>query len=411
MLPDGTPLYFIKIMKILIVSQHFYPDSFRINEIATELVNRGNEVTVLTSLPDYATGRVPKDCRGLKNRKFDFNGVSVIRSFSFSRRNGVLFRALNYVSFCLSSTLKALFMKEKFDLAICYQTSPVLMANAARAIANKQKIPFLNYCLDLWPECLKAWNVGEDNPLFKLMHSYSKKLYNRADGIAVSSKPFIEYLKTINGVDENKIRYMPQHSDDMNLKPKIGSTDIVRLSFGGNIGSVQNIDCIVKAVAELKELNGFRVDIYGDGSELENCKKLAEELQIQHKICFHGRVGREELWQEYEKADAFLLTLRAEDGIGLTAPAKLQEYMSGNRPIIAAIGGAAEDIISSANCGICVPAGDYKALAEAIKKFVLNKNDYNNLAENGRRYFEENFTLNKFMVSLEQFLNDFERSK
>jgi len=398
-------------MKILIVSQHFFPDSFRINEIATELVNRGNEVTVLTSLPDYATGKVPKECKGLKNRRFNYNGVSVIRTFSVSRRSGVLFRALNYASFCMSSTLKARKLKEKFDIVICYQTSPVLMANAARAVANKQKIPFLVYCLDLWPESLKAWGVGEGNPLFKLMHSYSKKLYNSADAIAVSSKPFIEYLRDINGVSANKIRYIPQHSDDMNLPLKTNNKGVLHLAFGGNIGSVQNIDCIVKAIAELKDMSGFIVDIYGDGSELENCKNLSYKLQTDDKIRFHGRVSREQLWDEYKKTDAFLLTLKSEGVIGLTAPAKLQEYMSGNRPIIAAIGGAAEEIITSTECGVCVPAGDYKALAGAIKKFVLNKDSYIKLAENGRKYFEENFTLKRFMLSLEKFLNDFERSK
>lgn len=396
-------------MNILIVSQHFYPDSFRINEISTELVKRGNKVTVLTSLPDYATGRVPKECKGLKNRKFNYNGVNVIRTFSVSRRNGVLFRALNYASFCISSTLKAKLMKEKFDLVICYQTSPVLMANAARALANKQKIPFIIYCLDLWPECLKAWGVGEGNPLFKFMHSYSKKMYNRADVVAVSSKPFVKYLSEVNGVEKSKMYYLPQHSDDMKLSVKDNSDGVLHLSFGGNIGSVQNVDTIVKAVAEIKTLKGFVVDIYGDGSELENCKKLAARLNTQDKIIFHGRVTKEKLWEEYQNTDAFLLTLRAEDGIGLTAPAKLQEYMSGNRPIIAAIGGAAEEIISTAKCGTCVPAGDYKVLAEAIKDFVLNKDNYNKMAENGRKFFEENFTLNKFMLSMEQLFKDFER--
>lgn len=398
-------------MNILIVSQHFFPDSFRINEIATELVKRGNKVTVITSLPDYATGRVPKECKGLKNRKFNFNGVNVIRTFSFSRRSGILFRALNYLSFCISSTLKAKGLKEKFDVTMCYQTSPVLMANAARAAAKKQKIPFLVYCLDLWPECLKAWNVGEGNPLFKLMHSYSKKLYGSADAIAVSSKPFTDYLCNVNNVKSSKICYIPQHSDDMNLPIKSGGDGLLHLSFGGNIGSVQNIDCIVKAMAELKDLNGFVVDIFGDGSELENFKKLANELNAEEKIIFHGRVDRQTLWEEYKNTDAFLLTLRSDDGIGLTAPAKLQEYMSGNRPIIAAIGGAAEEIISSSKCGVCVPSGDYKALASEIKNFVLNKSDYSQFAENGRKYFEENFTLDKFMLSLEQFLKGFERSK
>lgn len=398
-------------MNILIVSQHFYPDSFRINEIATELTKRGNKVTVLTSLPDYATGRVPGECRGIKNRKINYNGVKVIRSFSISRRSGVLFRALNYLSFCLSSTFKARFLKESFDLVLCYQTSPVLMANAAKVIAKKQKIPFLIYCLDLWPESLKAWGVGESKLLFKLMHSYSKMIYNKADAIAVSSKPFIDYLCAVNGVKKSKICYIPQHSEDMNLPFKDENNGVLHLAFGGNIGSVQNVDCIVRAVAELKNSEGFTVDIYGDGSELEACKKLAVELNVQNKIIFHGRVSRETLWENYKTSDAFLLTLKDEGIIGFTVPAKLQEYMSGNRPIIAAIGGAAEEIITSAECGVCVPAGDHKALASAIEDFVLNAASYKIFAENGRKHYEENFTLDKFMFSLEQFLKSFERSK
>ena len=396
-------------MKILIVSQHFYPDFFRINEITEALVKLGNEVTVITSLPDYATGKVPEDCKGRKNRNISYKGVSVIRTFSISRRRGMWFRALNYLSFCISSTLKAMALKEKFDVVVCYQTSPVLMANAARAVANKQKIPFCVYCLDLWPESLKAWNIGEGNLLFKLMHLYSKKLYNRADKIAVSSKPFVNYLKTINGVDESKITYISQHSDDMNLPPKSNTTNPFHLAFGGNIGSVQNVDCIIKAVAELKDLEGFVVDIYGGGSEFENCKKLSSKLNTEDKIKFHGRITRDELWNEYKNTDAFILTLKSEGSIGLTVPAKLQEYMSGNRPIIAAIDGAAAEIIGTAECGVSVAAGDYKALAEEIKKFVLTSENYSVLAENGRKYFEEHFTLNKFMDSFLKFISDFER--
>ena len=395
-------------MKILIVSQHFFPDNFRINEIAVELKKRGNEVTVITSLPDYATGRVPKNCRGLKNRKIQYEGVSVIRTFSVTRRKGVLFRALNYLSFYLSSTLKAHFLKEKFDLVLSYQTSPVLMANGARAAANKQKIPFVLYCLDIWPECIKAWGVGENNPLFKIMHSYSKKMYNRADVLVVSSKPFISNMEDINGVKSSKILYIPQHSDDMNLPLKTENNPPVRFAFGGNIGSVQNIDCIVRAVAEIKNQKDFVVEIYGDGSELENVKKLAIDLGVNDKIKFFGRVERNTLWEKYKNADAFLLTLKSEGAIGLTAPAKLQEYMSGNRPIIAAIEGAAEEIIKSSNCGLCVPAGDYVSLAKAMKKYISNKNQFSELAENGRKYFEDNFTLDVFMDSLEKA---FEKAK
>ena len=260
-------------MKILLVSQHFYPDNFRVNDIAKELVAKGHDVTVLTSLPDYATGKVPADCKGLKNRKVEWNGVKVVRSFSVSRRSGLIFRMLNYVSFFLSSTLKALTFKEKFDVVMCYQTSPVLMANGAKAYAKKHKVPFFVYCLDLWPESLKAWHVGEGNPLFKLMNKYSMSIYNGADLVGVTSKPFMNYLHTVNKVPMDKMVYLPQHAESLDLNEKMKGENTV-FAFGGNIGSVQNIECIIRAVAEIRDLNGFSVEIYGDGSELQNCKKL-----------------------------------------------------------------------------------------------------------------------------------------
>ncbi len=387
-------------MKILLVSQHFYPDNFRVNDIAKALVENGHQVTVLTSLPDYATGKVPADCKGLKNRKAQWNGIDIIRSFSVSRRSGIIFRALNYVSFLLSSTIKAKSLKEKFDMVMCYQTSPVLMANGARAYAKKHNVPFFIYCLDLWPESLKAWHVGEGNPLFKLMNAYSKSIYNSADLVGVTSKPFVEYLHTVNDVPVDKLVYLPQHAEPLNLN-KNAENDKTVFAFGGNIGSVQNIECIIRAVSKIRDLDGYTVEIYGDGSELQNCKKLSAELGADEKVTFFGRVDWNTLKENYNRADAFLLTLKSEGIIGQTIPAKLQEYMSGARPVIASIEGAAEEVINEAKCGICVSADDSDALAEAMKDFVLNRDKYINCGENGKAYFEANFTREKFISDLE----------
>ena len=387
-------------MKILLVSQHFYPDNFRVNVIAKALVENGHQVTVLTSLPDYATGKVPSDCKGLKNRKAEWNGVNIIRSFSVARRSGIIFRALNYVSFLLSSTIKARGLKEKFDMVMCYQTSPVLMANGARTYAKKHNVPFFIYCLDLWPESLKAWHVGEGNPLFKLMNAYSKSIYNSADLVGVTSKPFIEYLHTVNYVPVDKLVYLPQHAESLNLSKKEDSDKTI-FAFGGNIGSVQNIECIIRAVAKIRDLDGYAVEIYGDGSELQNCKKLSAELGADEKITFFGRVDWNTLKENYNRADAFLLTLKSEGIIGQTIPAKLQEYMSGARPVIASIEGAAEEVINEAECGICVGADNSDALAEAMKDFVLDREKYKECGENGKAYFEANFTREKFISDLE----------
>ncbi len=406
-LPAGIVQSFSKLgvsdIKILIVSQHFYPDSFRVNEIARELYKKGNDVTVLTSLPDYESGCVPKDCRGFKNRKIIYEGVKVVRSFSFSRRSGMIFRILNYLSFTISSTVKASFFKDKYDVVISYQTSPVLMANAARRVANKQKIPFLLYCLDLWPECIKAWGITEKNPLYKLMHSYSKSIYNRPDRVAVSSKPFKDYLVRVNGVSSEKIVYLPQHSDSFNLPDKQAS-DTVRFAFGGNIGSVQNIPIILKAVALIKDLEGFCFDLYGEGSELSNCKALAEELGITHKVAFHGRVSKEELLKAYKDIDAFILTLSGDSAIGLTVPAKLQEYMSCSRPVIAAIDGASAEIIADSGCGKCVSANDYRGLAATMEEFIKHPERFNDCGKKGKEYFDKYFTLDAFMDNLDNLI-------
>ena len=387
-------------MKILLASQHFYPDNFRVNDIAKELVAKGHQVTVLTSLPDYATGRVPADCKGLKNRVVEWNGVKIVRSFSISRRSGLIFRMLNYASFCISSTLKALSFKEKYDIAMCYQTSPVFMANGTKAYAKKHNIPFFVYCLDLWPESLKAWGVGENNPLFKIMNKYSMGIYNSADLVAVTSKPFINYLHTVNKVPMDKMVYLPQHAESLDLREKEVTENNV-FAFGGNIGSVQNIECIIRAVAEIRDLNGYSVEIYGDGSELEKCKKLSTELGTNEKITFFGRVNWNELKERYNNADAFLLTLKPEGIIGQTVPAKLQEYMSGGRTVIASIGGAAKEIIEESRCGICVPSDDHKALADAMKYFVENRDKFGSCEQNGKDYFNKNFTRDKFITDLE----------
>lgn len=391
-------------MNILVVSQHFFPDNFRINDICAALIDGGHEVTVLTSLPDYATGFVPAEYKDKQKRREVYNGVKVIRTFSVQRRTGVIFRALNYVSFMISSTLKARRLKDKFDVVLSYQTSPVLMANAARAASKKQKIPMLLYCLDLWPESLKAWHVGENNPLFTLMRSYSRKMYNYADMVAVSSMPFIDYHKRVNKVDPKNMVYLPQHSEDMSLAPKARG-EVTRFAFGGNIGSVQNIECIIRAVNRLKDLPGFAVDIYGDGSELDNCKNLAQSLDAADKIIFHGRVDRETLWKAYEQVDAFLLTIKGEGEIGNTLPAKLQEYMSGNRPIFAAAPSAVCAVIQEANCGVAVDDNNDLALAAEMRKFILDKDYLNTAGENGRAYFESHFTRETFIGDLLVYLN------
>ena len=110
-------------MKILEVNQHYWPENFRVTEICEALVERGHTVTALVGLPNYPSGIVPKEYKWFKNRKQEHNGVHIRRCFEIGRKPGKLGLAINYVSFTLSATLKALFMKKVFDVIYSFSTS------------------------------------------------------------------------------------------------------------------------------------------------------------------------------------------------------------------------------------------------------------------------------------------------
>lgn len=392
-------------MKILIVGQYYYPDNFRINDISKEFAQRGHRVTVLTGLPDYTTGKVPWKYKFFRRRREVVDGVDVIRVPIIARRTGFLFRAVNYLSFLINSTLYAQFAKKDYDIIFSYQSSPVTMANAALTMKKRSGKKLFLYCLDIWPECLKVWNIPERSILFRLVHRYSEWVYRKCDVIGVTSYPFIDYLTQTNHVDPARLVYIPQHSDDVltaELTECTAESSVIRFAFGGNIGSAQDVECIILAVHRLSDLKCFEVHIYGDGSNLENCIQLVNQLREDQKIIFHGRVTGDELIHAYEKIDAFLLTLRGDNAVGMTMPAKLQEYMALGKPVFAAIDGAAAHVITQAECGMVARASDDRGLADNMRKYIEDPSRYCRLGLNARRYYEEHFTKDVFIDKLEK---------
>lgn len=396
-------------MNILVISEYFYPDSFGINSIVSELTQMGHKVRVLTGLPDYTNSRIPKEYKWLRRRREKFGEVEVVRVPTIARRRGILFRALSYGSFLSSSCLYARFCKKKeFDVIFVYQTSPVFQGVPARKLKKRAGKKLVLYCCDLWPESLKAWHVKETSYLFRLVRGMSRRIYNSCDTVAISSKPFREYLMEVCKVENQRIVYLPQHAEDYFAEicgtyEENGEIDFL---FAGNIGAVQNVDCIINAIPHIQTEQPFRVHIVGDGSELENCKKLAEQLGVQDRICFHGRYPQSEMERFYRLADCFLLTLRGGDFIGMTLPAKSQSYLSAGKPIVAAVDGAASEMMREADCGEVVTAGDVIGLAEKMSQIADQFERYREKGKNGRKFYEENYTKEKFMKSLETLLSE-----
>lgn len=399
-------------MNILIISQLYYPEEFLINEIAEKLAALGNNVTVVTGLPHYPHTKIPKEYRWFKKRKEIINGVEVIRNFEIPRGKGALRLAINYLSFVISGYLKCAFMKKKYDVVFCYQLSPVTMGIPAIKAAKKQKAKLVMYTLDIFPESIKSHISNEKNFIYKMIAKLSKRIYNKCDKLLVTSPSFIDYMVKVNNVAESKLHYIPQHYSnelfDLDLtKSKNGYFDFM---FAGNIGYAQDIDTIVYA-AKLINVPNVKFHIVGDGSRLEYIKKLVYDNSLEDKFIFYGKVNRKEMYKYYKKADCLLLTLRSNTRVGDTIPGKLQAYMSAGKMIIAAINGDAQKIINEANCGLFCKASDYEKLAENILEYINNVDKYKDYGLNGKKYFEKNFTIDKYINNLLKYLNNNENKE
>lgn len=390
-------------MRILIVSQYYYPEQFQINEIAPELVRRGHEVTVLTGLPNYPLGEIYD---GYTVGEETVDGVHVIRVNERPRKKGALNLILNYFSYANAATKKINNLTSEFDIVISYQLSPVLMLKPAIKYAKKNNKPLVCYCLDIWPESAKAHTSIK--PLYGLIASYSKRLYQSCDHIAVTSNPFIDYLSETNDIKKDKMSYIPQHADSslLSIDMKAEDNGITDFMYAGNFGKGQTLDVIIKAVAEIKN-ESFVVHMVGDGTQREELKELTKALGVQNKFVFYGNQRREVMPDFYRKADALLITLRGNNAVGNTMPGKLQTYMTTGKPIFGAINGAASEVINEARCGSCVPAGDYKGLSLLMKDYIDNRDKYIECGDNAKEYFEEHFTLDIFCNRLEDLLRSF----
>lgn len=381
-------------MKILVICQYYYPENFQITPVCEQLVADGNEVTVLTGLPNYPIGRIPDKYKKRRNRREKINGVDVIRCTEIGRRKGAIFLALNYLSFYLSAMQSIKSVSPNYDVVFTYQLSPVLMGLPSRWYVKKYKKPHLLYCCDIWPESIKMYIKKDNNIIFKWVKEISKKVYMSADVIAVQSKSFLGYLSETHGLKKNTMVYVPAFASEEYLEEDFtpDNNGVIDYVFMGNLGIAQDLSAIVKAFYEAtRRMDNIRLHMVGDGTCLEQVKKEVKEYGLEDKVTFYGRRPVSEMPQYYKLADACLVSLKADNATGLTLPSKVQGYMAAGKPIIGMIDGSANEVINEAKCGICVHAGDIVGLENAFCEFAQNFEKYQSCGENGRDYFKRNF--------------------
>ena len=398
--------------KILICTNHFYPETFRCNDVAFELASRGYDVTVLTAIPDYPKGKYYDGYGVFRKRCETINGVKVIRGFIIPRGNGGAIRLLlNYLSYFISSIIISIFLGlfRKYDKVLIHETSPVMIGVPAVIVKKLRKCPLYFWVLDLWPESLQAAGGISNKRVLMVFGKLTTWLYKNSDKILISSKGFEESIVE-KGDFKDKIIYFPNWADKaLEVKGDYKLPDMpsgFKVMFAGNIGEAQDFDHIMEAAKFLQDEKDIHFVFVGDGRKRSWVENYRDENQLKDTVHWVGRHPVEAMPAFFEQADVMLMTLKDVSIFSLTAPAKLQAYMSAGRPILAMMNGEGPRIIKEAACGYSVPASDSRALADTILKLSrMSKEELQVLGQNGRLYQQQHFDLDKSIDHLEKILH------
>lgn len=408
-------------MKICIFTNHFFPEDFKVNDIAFELAKLGHEITVLTAIPDYPKGKFFDGYSLFRRRREVVNGVNVIRLPIIPRGKGGAIRlVLNYLSyyFCLSVFTFFHGLKNKYDRIFVHLTSPFFIGVCARKLSKRQRIPLLFWVLDLWPESLISAG-GISNPLIiKPQIRMVQKVYDQCSKILISSKGFEKSICE-KGDYKEKLIYFPNWAEDVKgecpadfdinkLEPFASKKeDDFILLFAGNIGEAQNLDAVLKAATLLKEKKNIKFVFVGDGRRKEVLEQFAKENNLQETVFFLGRYPITTMPVFMNAADVLMFSLKDELCFNLTVPAKVQFYMSQGKTIIAMINGDGAELVREANCGISVSAGNFEAFADAIVTLSeMSMEELKRLGYSGKKFYDINFSKQKRINQLNKLLKE-----
>ncbi|MBT8558145.1 glycosyltransferase family 4 protein [Polynucleobacter paneuropaeus] len=398
-------------MRILIVSQYFWPEVFRINEVVCSLVEKGVEVDVLTGKPNYPEGEIFSGYRAWGCRNESWLGATIFRVPLFPRgERSALRLLLNYLSFVLSGLLFGpwLLRKRQYDVVFVYGLSPILLAIPGVFLAWIKRRKLIVWVQDLWPESLSATGYVHNIWALRAVEWVVRWIYKHTDLLLVQSRAFEAPVAAL--VPGKPIVYYPNSVDATFAEPT--SPDIVlpdvpaldegfAIVFAGNVGVAQAVEVMVEAAELLKDVPQIRFVVFGQGSRWDWMREQVKARGLSN-LHLPGRFPVNTMPGLMQKAGALLVTLADEPIFAMTVPNKIQAYMATGRPILACLNGEGARLVEKeAQAGLSVPAQDAKALAAAILQlYQMPSEDRARLGANGRRYFKAHFDHDKLIDEL-----------
>ncbi len=389
-------------MRILLLTQYYWPENFLINSLVPLLVARGVEVTVLTGKPNYPDGLIFEGYRAGGQQREQHGGATILRLPIVARgRRSRIRLALNYLSFIVSGIFfgRGLVGEREYDLVFVYAPSPLLQALPAIGLARRRKVPLVVWVQDLWPESLSATGGLKNRWLLDAVACAVRLIYRASDRILVQSRAFVASVAALTD-DPAKILYYPnlyQASGERQVSAcAVALVKALRahfcVVFAGNLGAAQALDTVVEAARCLLPHPDIRIVLVGSGCLDDWLVQQQNTLGLTNLI-LAGRFEASDMHAIFDAAEALLVSLRPEPIFGLTIPSKVQAYLAAGRPILAALDGEGARIVREAGAGLCSDAGNAEALAEnVVRMAAMPPVARQKMGESGRRYFDEHFS-------------------
>lgn len=399
-------------MRVLIFSQYFWPESFRINELVTSLSAQGVATMVLTGKPNYPDGKIFPGYKMAGCVEEQYGQVRVLRVPLFPRGSKSPLRlALNYLSFIASAALFGpwLLRRSRFDAIMVYAPSPLLQALPAIWMAWLKRVPLAVWVQDLWPESLSATGFIRSRVALKLVERTVKYIYRHSDLLLIPSEAFRRPIEELDA-EPRKIKYFPNAYVEGPKLQALSSEvrDVVQdiasgfsVVFAGNLGTAQSLGTIVAAAERLQIADAdIRFFLIGSGSQSDWVRDEIRRRGLRNVI-LPGRFPTEAMPLFYDAASVLLVSLRDEPIFAYTIPSKVQGYMAAGRPVVASLNGEGARVVIEAGAGVACPAGNAEALSDELLKLLrLSADELSEMGENARRYAKEHFSLDHLTAEL-----------
>lgn len=399
--------------RILVVTQHFWPENFRINDIVEGFLADGLEVDVLCGLPNYPKGEWFDGYGPHGPFEEYYKTAQVFRAKELPRRGNTSVNIfLNYVSWPLYAAGNLHRLPGGYDAVFCFNTSPVLMCWPAIRYARRHHIPLTNYVLDIWPENLYSVLPVQNKLLRGIAQGVSDWLYKRCDRLIAMSDLLQQRLIQRTGKRPEQVAVIPQYCEDFYASPLRDESLHERfggrfnLVFTGTFTPAQSLETVIEAVglARQKGADQLHLLLVGDGMSRAALEQFVADRDAGDYVTFYGSVPAKDIPRFTELADALIVSLSDSPDLGLTVPAKVASYMAAGKPVLASMDGAGFAAVQEAG-GLSSPACDAPALAANLNRlYAMSAGERAAMGAKAKDYYLAHYHRAQLLRRLEEFI-------